>query len=77
MCAVTITPGLHEINPIYSPKDFLEMLICVRNSNYDPGVDSGGLMRLNLNVKSVTQLVSWLCIDKPLMYTALVAIIVL
>ncbi len=42
------------------------MLICVRNSNYDPGVDSGGLMRLNLNVKSVTQLVSWFCIDKPL-----------
>ncbi|XP_064400158.1 TBC1 domain family member 19-like isoform X2 [Halichondria panicea] len=49
-------PGLHEMNPIYSPKDFLEVLTRVRNSNYNPGVDCGGLMKLNVNVKSLTQL---------------------
>ncbi len=70
MCAVLyITPGLHEMNPIYSPKDFLEVLTRVRNSNYNPGVDCGGLMKLNVNVKSLTQLVSGVEFDNNvLMY---------
>ncbi len=52
------TTGVQEVNPIYSPKDFLEVLICIRNSNYNSTMkDVGGLMKLNLNIKSFSQLV--------------------
>ena len=66
--------GLHDpLHPIFSPKDFLEVLIKVKNPNFIPsvqGVRGGeegvegesqpapGLMKLQMNVQSLFKLVS-------------------
>ena len=34
--------GLHDLHPIFSPKDFLEVLIRVKNPNFIPSVQSVG-----------------------------------
>ena len=64
MCA-PLHAGLEEGNPIYiyiyyiySPNNFLEVKICIRNSSYNSTMkDVGGIMKLNFIIKSSFQLV--------------------
>lgn len=39
---ITLFSGLHDLHPIFSPKDFLEVLIRVKNPNFIPSVRGGG-----------------------------------
>ena len=64
--------GLHDLHPIFSPKDFLEVLIRVKNPNFIPSVQgvvgeeevegepqlAPGLMKVQMNVQSLFKLVS-------------------
>uniref|UniRef100_A0A3Q1GZH5 Rab-GAP TBC domain-containing protein n=1 Tax=Anabas testudineus TaxID=64144 RepID=A0A3Q1GZH5_ANATE len=52
---------LSRFRPVYAPKDFLEMLIGLRNPNHDSSEDVGvrshwGLIQVPLNVRDIPQL---------------------
>ena len=64
-------PGLHGVHPIFSPKDFLDVLIKVKNPNFvysvgGPGSEGMegesqltlGLVKVQMNVQSLFELVS-------------------
>ncbi|XP_072352632.1 TBC1 domain family member 19 isoform X2 [Scyliorhinus torazame] len=57
----TDEPDLSHFRPVYAPKDFLEVLINLRNPNYDGGDPSGlrgswGLISIPLPVKDLSEL---------------------
>uniref|UniRef100_A0A672J3P5 TBC1 domain family, member 19 n=1 Tax=Salarias fasciatus TaxID=181472 RepID=A0A672J3P5_SALFA len=57
----TDEPDLTRFRPVYAPKDFLEVLISLRNPNHDSSEDVGvrshwGLIQVPLNVRDVPQL---------------------
>ncbi|KAG8134890.1 hypothetical protein E2320_007961 [Naja naja] len=59
----TDEPDLSLFRPVYAPKDFLEVLMNLRNPNYDtsemPSIRNHlGLIQVPLNVKDIPELVS-------------------
>ncbi|KAK1889610.1 TBC1 domain family member 19 [Dissostichus eleginoides] len=57
----TDEPDLTSFRPVYAPKDFLEVLISLRNPNHDSSEDVGvrshwGLIQVPLNVRDIPQL---------------------
>ncbi|XP_048457664.1 TBC1 domain family member 19 [Rhincodon typus] len=57
----TDEPDLSQFRPVYAPKDFLEVLINLRNPNYDGGDPTGlrsswGLISIPLPVKDLPEL---------------------
>ncbi|XP_060687301.1 TBC1 domain family member 19 isoform X2 [Hemiscyllium ocellatum] len=57
----TDEPDLSHFRPVYAPKDFLEVLINLRNPNYDGGDPTGlrsswGLISIPLPVKDLSEL---------------------
>uniref|UniRef100_UPI00398E8548 TBC1 domain family member 19 isoform X2 n=2 Tax=Pristiophorus japonicus TaxID=55135 RepID=UPI00398E8548 len=57
----TDEPDLSHFRPVYAPKDFLEVLINLRNPNYDSGDPTGlqsswGLISIPLPVKNLSEL---------------------
>ncbi|KAL6118532.1 tbc1d19 [Pungitius sinensis] len=57
----TDEPDLTSFRPVYAPKDFLEVLISLRNPNYDSSEDVGarghwGLVQVPLDVRDIPQL---------------------
>ncbi|XP_047465169.1 TBC1 domain family member 19 isoform X2 [Mugil cephalus] len=57
----TDEPELARVRPVYAPKDFLEVLISLRNPNHDSSEDVGvrshwGLIQVPLNVRDIPQL---------------------
>ncbi|XP_007887259.1 TBC1 domain family member 19 isoform X2 [Callorhinchus milii] len=57
----TDEPDLSQFRPVYAPKDFLEVLINLRNPNYDIGDQNGlcsnwGLINIPLPVKGLPEL---------------------
>uniref|UniRef100_A0A3B5ALG1 TBC1 domain family member 19 n=1 Tax=Stegastes partitus TaxID=144197 RepID=A0A3B5ALG1_9TELE len=58
----TDEPDLSRFRPVYAPKDFLEVLISLRNPNHDSSEDVStrshwGLIQVPLNVRDIPQLV--------------------
>ncbi|KAH3840801.1 TBC1 domain family member 19-like [Dreissena polymorpha] len=54
-------PDLTQIRPVYAPKDFLEVIMCLQNPNYNAGDSSGtytlwGLVQLPLKLSSINRL---------------------
>uniref|UniRef100_A0AAQ6AE66 Rab-GAP TBC domain-containing protein n=1 Tax=Amphiprion ocellaris TaxID=80972 RepID=A0AAQ6AE66_AMPOC len=57
----TDEPDLSRFRPVYAPKDFLEVLISLRNPNHDSSEDVSarshwGLIQVPLNVRDIPQL---------------------
>ncbi|CAG5929178.1 unnamed protein product [Menidia menidia] len=57
----TDEPDLSRFRPVYAPKDFLEVLVSLRNPNHDSSEDVGakshwGLVHVPLNVRDIPQL---------------------
>uniref|UniRef100_A0A3P8UZ63 TBC1 domain family, member 19 n=1 Tax=Cynoglossus semilaevis TaxID=244447 RepID=A0A3P8UZ63_CYNSE len=57
----TDEPDLSSFRPVYAPKDFLEVLVGLRNPNYDSSEDVSsrshwGLIQAPLNVRDIPQL---------------------
>uniref|UniRef100_A0AAQ4QGV2 TBC1 domain family, member 19 n=1 Tax=Gasterosteus aculeatus aculeatus TaxID=481459 RepID=A0AAQ4QGV2_GASAC len=57
----TDEPDLTSFRPVFAPKDFLEVLISLRNPNYDSSEDVGvrshwGLIQVPLDVRDIPQL---------------------
>ncbi|XP_028854678.1 TBC1 domain family member 19 isoform X2 [Denticeps clupeoides] len=57
----TDEPDLSQFRPVYAPKDFLEVLISLRNPNHDRSEEVGaqsqwGLIQVPLNVQDVAQM---------------------
>ncbi|KAM6441505.1 TBC1 domain family member 19 isoform 1-T1 [Liasis olivaceus] len=57
----TDEPDLSHFRPVYAPKDFLEVLMNLRNPNYDTSEQSNfrnhlGLIQVPLNVKDIPEL---------------------
>uniref|UniRef100_A0A3B4TNY9 TBC1 domain family, member 19 n=1 Tax=Seriola dumerili TaxID=41447 RepID=A0A3B4TNY9_SERDU len=57
----TDEPDLSRFRPVYAPKDFLEVLISLRNPNHDSSEDVNarshwGLIQVPLNVRDIPQL---------------------
>uniref|UniRef100_A0A4W6CTC9 TBC1 domain family, member 19 n=1 Tax=Lates calcarifer TaxID=8187 RepID=A0A4W6CTC9_LATCA len=57
----TDEPDLSRFRPVYAPKDFLEVLISLRNPNHDSSEDISarshwGLIQVPLNVRDIPQL---------------------
>uniref|UniRef100_A0A8D3A1T1 TBC1 domain family, member 19 n=1 Tax=Scophthalmus maximus TaxID=52904 RepID=A0A8D3A1T1_SCOMX len=57
----TDEPDLSRFRPVYAPKDFLEVLVSLRNPNHDSSEDVSarshwGLIQVPLNVRDVPQL---------------------
>ncbi|XP_067381218.1 TBC1 domain family member 19 isoform X2 [Channa argus] len=57
----TDEPDLSHFRPVYAPKDFLEVLISLRNPNHDSSEDVSarshwGLIQVPLNVRDIPQL---------------------
>uniref|UniRef100_A0A8C7YWU1 TBC1 domain family, member 19 n=1 Tax=Oryzias sinensis TaxID=183150 RepID=A0A8C7YWU1_9TELE len=57
----TDEPDLSRFRPVYAPKDFLEVLISLRNPNHDSSEDMTvkshwGLIQVPLNVRDIPQL---------------------
>uniref|UniRef100_A0A8C6UIH2 TBC1 domain family, member 19 n=1 Tax=Neogobius melanostomus TaxID=47308 RepID=A0A8C6UIH2_9GOBI len=57
----TDEPDLSRFRPVYAPKDFLEVLISLRNSNHDSSEEVSirshwGLIQVPLNVRDIPQL---------------------
>ncbi|XP_063778241.1 TBC1 domain family member 19 isoform X1 [Pseudophryne corroboree] len=57
----TDEPDLSNFRPVYAPKDFLEVLINLRNPNYDSGDQASfrshlGLIQVPLKIKDITEL---------------------
>lgn len=54
-------PDLSQIRPVYAPKDFLEVIMCLHNPNYNAGDSSGtytlwGLVQLPLKLNGINRL---------------------
>ncbi|XP_048827858.1 TBC1 domain family member 19 [Brienomyrus brachyistius] len=57
----TNEPDLSNFRPVYAPKDFLEMLISLRNANHDSSDEASckshwGLIQVPLNVKNILEM---------------------
>ncbi|KAM6895176.1 TBC1 domain family member 19 isoform 1-T1 [Lycodopsis pacificus] len=57
----TDEPDLASVRPVYAPKDFLEVLVSLRNPNHDGSEDVSvrshwGLIQVPLNVRDIPQL---------------------
>ena len=57
---ITLTKDLSKFRPVYAPKDFLEVVLGIKNTNITDFVSqyNSGLIQVPISVKSLAQIVS-------------------